>query len=118
MAIGPAGRSAHRLHRFAVSELAVLEHPETVPLGQPKPRCLPSGIMPDMDKALRFVLGNPVFDPISIPRSKFSRIFGEPLRAVRIQPAAFLIQGIGIIPVEQGQKRFDPVSIEPSINRS
>ena len=75
------------------------------------------------DETLRFVVGHPMRHPVAQAVDNQGRIFGEPIRAVRVEPAAPAVKLVRVIPMEQGdvwsnvcgQERIDQpvVKIQP-----
>ena len=68
------------------------------------------------DEYLRFIDGHPVGNPIRQCIDYNFCVVNEPIRRFRIQPAAFLVQGIRIIPVEQGN-HWSNTSFQQSIDQ-
>ena len=69
--------------------------------------CMLADRVPEMEKTLRFIKGDPMVDAIGETIHDNFNIVGEPFRTVGIQPAAAEEKFVGVVPMKERDPRLD-----------
>ncbi len=100
-------RRAQRHDRLAVREKGVVHHAQKVEALELDARSVHARLVPAADKALRLVQGHVALDAVAEAFADQRRVVGEPVRAVRIHPAAPVPEFLRVVPVEEREEGRD-----------
>lgn len=106
----------NHLYGLAVCQQNIVAHLSQISNRQLLERSKFADCIAAADEYLRFIDGHPVGNPVGQCIHYNFCVVNEPIRRIRIQPAAFLVQGIRIIPVEQGN-HWSNTSFQQSIDQ-
>ena len=96
-----------RLNSQAMREQGVMSRKQDFVQAELHARGVLADGMPEVEKALRFIQGDPMVDAVGKPIHDHLHVVGEPSRTVRVQPASAEEKLVRVIPVEKRHPRFD-----------
>ena len=96
-----------RLAAVAMREEDVVRAAERVAQAQLEAGCMQAVCVAKRDKDLRLIKGDPLFDAIAQVFDGDLGVVLKPLYTVRVEPAALVVERKRVIPVKQGNERFN-----------